>query len=312
MLFLISGVFLSCFPYSTANFVKENNNLLADSEIKGQSSVVNTSSPELITKDSSYVLLNPQNKQILNEYQGDIKRAPASTTKLLTGLIAVKDLKETELVRVGREVEVEGSRLGLKPGDEISVHDLLTALYVQSANDAAAAIAVKVSGSIPAFAVEMNNYALSLGCLNSNFRNPHGLPEPGHYTTAEDLSKIAGAFLKQANLMKFVKETSAAVRWRDSKGQNHSALLKNTNSLLGVYPGDQGLKTGTTTEAGQCLISYVCRPDGELLLILLGSKQRYSDSIKLLDEGWADQRINAAIRNLSNDQRDFFFSPGLF
>lgn len=281
-------------------------------EVPANSSISDTNSIELSTKDESYVLLNPKTHLLLKSCNANIQRAPASTTKLLTGLIAAKTLKETDTIRVGTEVNVDGSRLGLSPGDEISVHDLLTALYVHSANDAAAALAVKVSGSIPSFAVEMNKYASTLGCTNSHFVNPHGMPDSNHYTTADDLSKIASAFLKNPDLMKFVKETSATIRWKDSRGQAHSSDVKNTNSLLGVYPGDQGLKTGTTTEAGQCLISYVSRPDGELLLVLLGSKQRYSDSIKLLDDGWADQRVNAAMRELSKDPRDLFLSPGIF
>jgi len=271
-----------------------------------------TSTKDLSTQDESYVLIDPQTAKILKSHNADIQRAPASTTKLLTGLIALKTLKETDIVRVGTEVMIDGSRLGLSPGDEISVHDLLTALYIPSANDAAAALAVKISGSIPAFAEEMNHYAATLGCQDSHFANPHGMPDSEHYTTANDLGKIASLFLKNEALMKFVKESSARVQWKDSRGMVHDAEVQNTNSLLGVYPGDQGLKTGTATEAGQCLVSYVTRPDGDLLLVLLGSKQRYGDTIKLLDEGWADQRSNASLRNLVKDPRSLILSPGIF
>lgn len=267
---------------------------------------------ELSTQDLSYVLIDTQMSQILKSYNAEKQRAPASTTKLLTGLIAIKNLKETDIVHVGTEVNIDGSRLGLMPGDVISVKDLLTALYVHSANDAAAALAVKVSGSIPAFADEMNKYAASLGCSKSHFTNPHGLPDSEHYTTAADLSKIASQFIKNQELMKLVNKRSAKIQWKDAKGLGRSAEVQNTNNLLGVYPGDQGLKTGTTTEAGQCLVSYVTRPDGELLLILLGSKQRYSDTIKLLDEGWADQRSNAALKGLIKDPRSLILSPGIY
>ncbi|WP_348982309.1 peptidoglycan DD-metalloendopeptidase family protein [Desulfosporosinus sp. FKB] len=317
---LPNGQWLNPYPFlvvwqywDAENSVKGNNNSVLTSQISAKPSVSHIfDSQELSTQDLSYILINLKTNRLLKARNGDIQRAPASTTKLLTGLLAVQSLKETEKVRVGKEVEVEGSRLGLLPGDEISVRDLLTALFVHSANDAAAALAVKVSGTIPAFAGEMNKYASSLGCSKSNFVNPHGLPAPNHYTTASDLSKIAKAFINNPDLMKFVNEKTAAVHWADSRGRDHSIVLKNTNSLLGVYPGDQGLKTGTTTEAGQCLISYVSCTDGELLLVLLGSQQRYSDSIKLLDEGWADQRINAAIHNLSKDQRRLFSSPGIY
>lgn len=299
---LVKDFFPSAFSETKPDSFNSNITTTATS-----SSIANLSTP-----DESYVLIDCQTTMIIKSSNAERQRAPASTTKLLTGLIAQKTLKETDIVRVGSEVKVDGSRLGLSPGDEISVHDLLTALYVHSANDAAEALAVKISGSIPAFAEEMNNYAATLGCQHSHFTNPHGLPDPDHYTTASDLGKIASHFLKNEELMKFVKETSANVQWKDARGLVRHVEVKNTNSLLGIYPGDQGLKTGTTTEAGQCLVSYVTRPDGDLLLVLLGSKQRYGDTIKLLDEGWAQQRSNAALRGLAHDPRSLILSPGIF
>jgi len=270
------------------------------------------SNKDLSTKDESYVLIDPQTTQVLKSYNADRKRAPASTTKLLTGLLAEKTLKDTDVVRVGTEVIMEGSQLGLSPGDQISVKELLTALYVHSANDAAAALAVKISGSIPAFAEEMNNYAVTLGCVDSQFKNPHGMPDPDQYTTANDLSKISSQFLKNERLMKLVKLSHARIQWKDAKGNPRQAEFDNTNRLLGNYPGDEGLKTGTTTAAGQCLVSYVTRLDGELLLVLLGSENRYNDTIKLLDEGWADQRSKAALRGLAKDPKSLIMSPGIF
>ena len=270
------------------------------------------STKDLSTQDESYVLIDPQTTRILKSYNADLKRAPASTTKLLTGLVAEKTLEATDVVTVGSEVIMEGSHLGLSPGDQISVKELLTALYVHSSNDAAAALAVKISGSIPAFAEEMNTYAATLGCENSQFRNPHGMPDPDQYTTANDLSKISSQFLKNERLIQYVKQPHARIQWKDAKGNPRQAEFANTNRLLGNYPGDEGLKTGTTTEAGQCLVSYVTRPDGELLLVLLGSENRYNDTIKLLDEGCADQRSKAALRGLAQDPKSLILSPGIF
>ncbi|WP_291299989.1 D-alanyl-D-alanine carboxypeptidase family protein [Desulfosporosinus sp. BICA1-9] len=271
-----------------------------------------SSASEHIAPKVSYVLLDPQTNQILKSQNPDLQRAPASTLKLLTGLIAEESLKETDIVKVGPEVTVEGSRLGLSPGDEISVDDLLTALYVNSSNDAAAALAVKISGSIPEFAQKMNNYATALGCQNSRFTNPHGMPDPDQYTTASDFAVIANHFIKNEKLMKYVQKNHARVQWKDAQGKIRNAELQNTNLLLGVYPGDRGLKTGTTTEAGQCLVTYVTRADGDLLLVLFGSEQRYKDTINLLDEAWAEQRSKAALRDLSKDPRSLIVSPGLF
>lgn len=323
ILVIIVGLFsLIRYHFSHAGLVKDftssaisqtkNDSFGSNITTTATSTATSKAAAKLSTPDESYVLIDPQTPMIIKSSNADIQRAPASTTKLLTGLIAQKSLKETDIVRVGSEVTVDGSCLGLSPGDEISVHDLLTALFVHSANDAAAALAVKISGSIPAFAEKMNNYAATLGCQDSHFTNPHGLPDPDHYTTANDLGKIAGFFLKNEELMRIVKETSANIQWKDARGMIRHAEVKNTNSLLGIYPGDQGLKTGTTTEAGQCLVSYVTRSDGELLLVLLGSKQRYGDTIKLLDEGWTDQRTNAALKGLAQDPRSLILSPGIF
>lgn len=261
-------------------------------------------------KDESYILLDTLTDQVLLAQNENMPKAPASTTKLLTGLVAMRTLKENDIVRVGEEVNVEGSRLGLHPGDEITVHGLLTAMYLASANDAAAALAVKVSGSISSFANIMNEYAAGLGCQQSHFRNPHGMPDPAHFTTASDLCIIAKKFIKNEILMKYVQQRQAKVEWKDFRGALHSVQIHNTNKLLGVYPGNQGLKTGTTNEAGQCLISYTKNADGALLLVLLGSRQRYLDTVHLLDEGWAKLRPQAALKGLASDPRILFNSPG--
>ncbi|MDP4158468.1 MAG: D-alanyl-D-alanine carboxypeptidase [Bacillota bacterium] len=308
---LISIVILCLLVYSGFHYLTALGRGTELSEVKSNTS--NTIIGDKSSNESeSYVLIDLHTSKVLKADRPDVQRAPASTTKLLTGLIALKTLKETDIVKVGNEVTVDGSRLGLSPGDVISVHDLLTALYVHSANDAAAAIAVKISGSIPAFAEEMNNYAVTLGCQHSHFTNPHGMPDSDHYTTANDLSKIASLFIKNEVLMNYVKEPRARVQWKDTRGVNHYAEVQTTNKLLGVYPGDEGLKTGTTTEAGECLVSYVTRPDGDLLLVVLGSKQRYNDTIKLLDEGWAMRRSNAALRGLAESPRSLISGPGLY
>jgi len=300
------------FHYLNPTRAKELITGVAETKPDSLTSNIPPSVKELSTQDESYILIDPQTTKILKSNNADRQRAPASTTKLLTGLIALKTLQETDIVRVGPEVNIEGSQLGLSPGAEISVQDLLTALYVHSSNDAAAALAVKISGSIPAFAEEMNKYAASLGCQHSHFMNPHGMPDPEHYTTANDLAKISSVFLKNESLMKYVKKPRAQIQWKDARGVLHKAEFENTNRLLGNYPGDEGLKTGTTSEAAQCLVSFVTRPDGDLLLVLLGSKNRYDDTIKLLDEGWAAQRSEAALRELAKDPQSLILSPGIF
>lgn len=262
--------------------------------------------------DESYLLIDINTNQVLLSQNTELQRAPASTTKLLTGLVALQKLDRSQIVTVGEEVNVEGSRLGLQPGDKISVDDLLNAMYIISANDAAAALAVETSGSLPAFAEEMNAYASSVGAHRSHFTTPHGLSDPEHYTTATDLSLIAKAFLQQPILMEYVQTREDTISWTDGHGNPKTTHLQNTNHLLGIYPGVQGLKTGRTTEAGQCLVTYSTSSDGQLLLVLLGSEQRYVDTVKLLDQGWAKLRSQNALKAAAKDQASFFASPGFF
>lgn len=266
---------------------------------------------ETALPDKSYLLREVKSNEILLAENENLRSAPASTTKLLTGLVALDYVSENDLIEVGNEVKaIEGSRLGLKAGDKIFVRDLLTAMYLMSANDAAAALAVGAKGSIPEFARAMNEYARRLGLDDSNFVNPHGLPDPNHYTTASDLSKIALAFIQNQPLLNYAKTKDSKVTWMDYKGRAHSTIIHNSNQLLGIYPGNQGLKTGTTQEAGQCLVSYTTGPDGDLLLVLLGSRQRYTDAVKLIDQGYAGLRTQAALMRSADDPMSMMNSPG--
>lgn len=258
----------------------------------------------------SYYLIDVQNQNILLSQNDTVHRPPASTVKLLTGLVAMESLNEDDTVTVGNEVLIQDTTLGLKPGDTIKVKDLLTAIYLASANDAAVALAVKAKESLPAFIESMNNYALELGCKDSHFQTPNGLPASDQYTTAHDLAKIAIKFTQNKTLMDYVRQKEGKVEWTTSNGLKRSIKIYNTNEFLGVYPGVQGLKTGTTTEAGQCLVTYVSRADGDLILVLLGSRNRYKDTKDLLDQGIAALRTRAALRSISKSPESLIQSPG--
>lgn len=270
------------------------------------------STSEKSTNTTSFYLINAQNQDILLAQNEFVQRAPASTVKLLTGLVALQTLHEEDVVTVGEEVLMENSTLGLKPGDKILVKDLLTALYLPSANDAAVALAVKAKGSVSAFVEAMNQYALQLGCNSSRFQTPNGLPAPDQFSTAEDLAKIALNFVQNKTLMQYVEKKEGKVEWTTSNGLKKSINVNNTNEFLGIYPGVEGLKTGTTTDAGQCLITYIARPDGNLILVLLGSENRYKDTKNLLDQGIAALRTSAALRNLGNSPESMIQAPGFF
>ncbi|HVJ48991.1 D-alanyl-D-alanine carboxypeptidase family protein [Desulfitobacterium sp.] len=279
---------------------------------KPSASAPSASAPDKSLNTSSYYLINAQNQDILLAQNETVQRAPASTVKLLTGLVAMQSLREEDVVKVGDEVQMENSTLGLKPGDTILVKDLLTALYLPSANDAAVALAVKAKGSVSAFVEAMNQYALQLGCQNSRFQTPNGLPAPDQYTTAQDLAKIALSFTQHTTLMQYVQKKEGRVEWTTSNNLKKSIIVNNTNEFLSVYPGVQGLKTGTTTEAGQCLVTYITRTDGNLILVLLGSENRYKDTKNLLDQGLAALRTRAALWNLGSSPESLIQTPGFF
>jgi D-alanyl-D-alanine carboxypeptidase (penicillin-binding protein 5/6) len=309
-LILCAGLLLHSLLVPPSALEKGNSGLNTDVQ-SGQGTDASAKT-HLKSKEMSYYLINRDTNEVLSAYLEEKKRAPASTTKLLTGITALKLLTEDDFVVVGPEVNLTGTNLGLHPGDKITVRNLLTAIFLASANDASAALAVKASGSISAFSEAMNTEAQSLGCKNSHFTSPHGLTDPAQYTTAKDLAKITSTFINNDQLMKYVQQTEATIRWIDANGNLRTQQVRNKNKLLGVYPGIQGLKTGTTNEAGQCLVTYDVRSDGKLLLVLLGSDQRYRDTVQLLDEGWAKLRIQAALKTLVSDPEPLLSGPGIF
>lgn len=292
---------------SSTDLALNDNSISSDTD-KNTNTNIQYTPPE----DSSYLMINLRTGERLLEKNETIHRAPASTVKLLTGILVYEKLQEDELVKVGEEVKVEGSVLGLKPGDQILVKDLMTAMYVGSANDAANALAVAAYGTMGDFIYAMNQYAGDLGCTESLFKTANGMPAQDQYTTASDLAKIAAKFTENSDLMKYVNTKNATVEWTNANGWKQIRELSNTNLLLNVYPGDEGLKTGTTTEAGQCLVTYVTSEDADILLVLLGSEQRYTDTVELLDQGLAKIRTRSALKNITSSPDAFYNTPGFF
>lgn len=268
-------------------------------------------SPPLET--SSYLMIDMGNQKQLLAKNEDVQRPPASTVKLLTGMVVMEKLNEKDEIRVGDEIfDIEGSKIGLQPGDRILVEELLSALYLASANDAAMILAIAAYGSMDEFVEVMNETAQKVGATHSEFKTPHGLPYPGQYTTARDLTQIALAFVEKQDLMKYVRMQKASVEWTQSNGIKMSVPVSNTNQILGIYPGDIGLKTGTTTEAGQCLVTYITRPDGDILVTLLGSKNRYAETIDLLDQGISMIRTRSALKEITRHPDSLVSAPGFF
>lgn len=212
----------------------------------------------------------------------DEARPPASTAKIMTALVVMQQVGMDEEVLVSANAAATpGSRMGLMTGERLLVRDLLVGLLLPSGNDAAVALAEHVSGSEAAFVALMNEAAAELGLSSSRFRNASGLDYGEATTSAADLVVIASAALEYPLFAEIVGTPRAEIAGR---------VLVNTNELLGHYAGYDGVKTGTTDAAGECLVASVSRSGRRMLAVVLGSSDRYADVRALFDyasEGWA-------------------------
>ncbi len=229
-----------------------------------------------------------ESRRILYEFNGETRLPMASTTKIVTAATVLENCKDlTTPFEVPKEaIGVEGSSIYLKEGDIYCALDLLHGLMLRSGNDAAMALAIKTSGSIPNFSRLMNETAEKSGALNSNFVNPHGLPVKGHYTTARDLSYIT-CYAMHNTLFKNIVST----KFYQPRG------WANKNKILSQYPYAVGVKTGYTKEAGRCLVSAATKEDMTLICTVLSCGDMYNRSIKLFEncfERYKNERIVSA------------------
>ncbi|HWI55267.1 MAG TPA: D-alanyl-D-alanine carboxypeptidase family protein [Desulfobacteria bacterium] len=230
------------------------------------------------------ILMDLKTGQVLYAKNPFKSRPPASTTKVLTALIAIEGGKLNQKVKVSRKAAyTEGSSMYLKVGETMSLSDLIYGALMHSGNDACEAIAEHVAGSSEQFALLMNVKALSLGAVNSHFVNPHGLPDDNHYTCAYDLGLIARHALNNPVFSNIVSTRNKILA--DTEGEDERRL-SNTNKLLWKYLWADGVKTGTTSKAGQCLISSATKGNRQLVAVVLHSGNRWQDSIDLFEYGF--------------------------
>lgn len=232
------------------------------------------------------VVVEESTGRILYEKNALQKRSIASTTKIMTALVALENANVEDVVTVSRRAaSIGGSVASLRQGDKYTLRELLYALLLVSANDAAIAIAEHVGGSVEGFAEMMNKRARSLGAVNSNFVTPHGLDRENQYSTAYDVALITIEALKHPLFREIVSTVSSYI-------PGHS--LYNTNELLGSYPGADGVKTGYTGKAGRCLVATAKKNGMRLISVVLGSPTRSARaeaSRKLLDYGFNNYRM---------------------
>jgi D-alanyl-D-alanine carboxypeptidase (penicillin-binding protein 5/6) len=230
------------------------------------------------------ILMDWRTGQVLYAKDAYQPRAPASTTKILTALVAIESGGLGETVRVSpRAASTPGSSMGLAAGQEVTLGDLLWGMLLRSGNDACVAAAEHIAGTEGAFVEMANRRAAALGARQTHFRNAHGISVRNHYTTAFDLALMARYALG-------IPVFEVIVRTRETTlpmdGGQWAMHLRNTNSLLWTFAGADGVKTGTTSVAGMCLVASATRDGRRLLSVVLNSGDRYRDTAVLLDWGF--------------------------
>ena len=278
---LAAAVVFSCFPVGTA--------ALSAEEVKAPSAA----------------LMEAQTGKILYEKDAHEKRPCASITKVMT-LILIMEAIDSGKIGLTDKVSVSehaasmgGSQIWLKPGETMSVNDLLKAAVIASANDCAVALGEYVSGSEEEFVAQMNQKAKRLGMNDTTFKNCYGLDEDGHVTSAHDVALMSRELIKHPKIYDYTKV------WMDYL-RGGKTQLTNTNKMLKTYKGITGLKTGTTGKAGSCMTATAQRDGVSLISVVLGcpdTKTRFSSAASLLDYGFANWSVAqpAIPKGASND-----------
>ncbi len=238
--------------------------------------------PELTA--ASWLLYDATAGVTLASHNAAEPRAMASVTKMMTALVARERTALDEIVAVSEGAAGTGeAEIGLVPGEQWTMRNLIGAILVRSGNDAAVAIAEHVGGSVEGFAALMNARAAELGLTATQFTNPHGLDEEGHFSSAEDLLVVAQVLLDDPVLARFVR--TRVIRFRpDPEGKSRRAV--NTNALLGSYPGVAGIKTGFTGQAGRVLVATATLGGRTLITVVMGSENHFADTRRLLEYGF--------------------------
>lgn len=242
----------------------------------------------ILGKNTSYPVLSAQGVYALDldsgislyEKNPDAPLLPASTTKIITSLVAMDTFKLDTVFTSGNEIKVEGQKMGLFVGEKMKFENLLYGLLVYSANDAAETLAYNYPDGYSAFISAMNVKAQELSMTNTHFDNPVGLDSNGQRSTARDLVRASEVAIRNPIFAKIVNTKQKAVS--DVSGK-FSHEIKNVNELLGTVPGVMGIKTGWTESARENLVTYINRDDHKIIIAILGSTDRFGETKELID-----------------------------
>lgn len=242
-------------------------------------SIMTCQTAAISTSASSSALMDVESGRVLYQYRGNAQMKIASTTKIMTALVAIENGTLSNVVTIKKsETGIEGTSMYLKSGERLTLETLLYGLLLCSGNDAAVAIADHVGGSQKKFVAMMNNRAKELGMKNTSFANPNGLDDPHHYSSALDMAKLACAAMKNETLVRIVSTKSVVIGGR---------TMKNHNRLLSYMDGCIGLKTGYTKAAGRTLVSCAVKNGQKLVAVTLQDGNDWVDHEQLYEYGFA-------------------------
>ena len=262
---------------------------------------INVKADTLAENAKSAILIEASTGEVIFKKNETEKRAPASMTKMMSLLLIMEEiekgsLKWNEKITVSETASsMGGSQIYLETNEVMSVFDLVKGISMASANDAVVALAERISGTEEDFVKLMNKKAKVLGLKNTNFKNSTGLDEEGHYSSAEDMAKIARELVKHKKILEFSSTYEDYLR----QNTNNKFWLVNTNKLVKTYAGMDGLKTGFTESAMYCLTATALRNNERLIGVLMGeesSKVRNSEMVKLLDYGFNLYKVDRIIK----------------
>lgn len=243
--------------------------------------------PAPIIKARSAVLVDLDSGKTLYQVDPHGRHAPASLTKVVTALVALDHLRLDQTVTVPvsiNQLPWDSTRMGLRPGERLTVRELLDGLFLNSGNDAAITLS---DAAMPraTFVGLMNAKAATLGMADTHFANPIGLDDPAHYTSSADLARASAELIRRFPDVAAIAATPSLTL--PATATHHAYALYNLNELVRKYPGATGLKTGWTGHAGGCLIATATRDGRHLMVVLLASPRIFEEAAALLDYGFA-------------------------
>ncbi|HOC06364.1 MAG: D-alanyl-D-alanine carboxypeptidase family protein [Bacillota bacterium] len=242
---------------------------------------------------ASAILIETGSLRVLYEHNANEQRPMASTTKIMTALVASELSRTEDVISVQADcIKIEGTSLYLEENEQLTMLDMLYGLLLRSGNDAAAAIAKYVAGDIDHFVSLMNQRAWQLGMYNTHFENPHGLDNGNHYSTAYDMALLGAEFLK----VPLLRQICVADEYisRELTG-GRVRLFKNNNKLLLRDPRACGIKIGWTEQAGRCLVAAARVGEMELVAVVLDAPDLYTDVSKLFDYGFGNVKLEELV-----------------